>query len=796
MPKFIFLHQRNQMDCGPTCLAMICRYYGKNFNIQSLRDKTEIGKEGVNLLGISNAAENIGFRTQGVQLTFAQLINEAPLPCILHWGQNHFVVLLKPGRYLRSLYRGTKYREDRIIIADPGKGIIKLSKEEFKQNWISSTITALPDSLFPPPLEGIGEAGIALLLEPTPEFYKQDSEKEGKLGWGMLFGYFAQQKRYIVQLFVGLLLGSLLQLIFPFLTQSIVDTGINQHNLPFIYLILAAQFMLFFGRTVVEFIRSRILLYISTKINLAILSDFWIKLMKLPLSYFDTKKTGDIIQRIGDHKRIESFLTGSALNTLFSLFNLVIFSVVLLQYNTYVFAIFCIGSILYFLWIKLFLRYRRSLDYKRFAVASKENTATMQLIYGMQEIKLNGAEHLRRWEWEGLQASLFKLSFKSLSLSQYQQAGAFFINEGKNILITFFVAKSVLDGQLTLGAMLAVQYIIGQLNSPVEQLIGFAQQAQDAKISLERLNEIHQMEEEEPQDKELSRQLPESRSISLANLSFTYTGAGNEPVLKNINLHIPEGKTTAIVGMSGSGKTTLLKLLLKFYENYTGEIKIGASSIPQGGNKSEEQSEDYGASSLNSSQHPSLLSLSKNGEVAGVRLNSISPKYWRSHCGSVMQEGYIFNDSIAKNIAVSDERPDYNKLLHACKVANIQTFIESLPLGFNTKIGAEGNGISAGQKQRILIARAVYKNPEFVFFDEATNSLDANNERAIMENMNQFFKGKTVVVVAHRLSTVKHADNIVVLHNGEITECGTHGELAMKKGRYFELVRNQLELGN
>jgi ATP-binding cassette subfamily B protein len=788
---------------------MICRYYGKEISLQALRDKTEIGKEGVNLLGISNAAESIGYRTQAVQLTYTQITKEAPLPCILHWNQNHFVVMVKVSKSLL-------HRNDKITIADPGKGIIKLSKQEFLQDWLSNKIETpqypQQSSHHPSPFgegpaspsaslwrpEGVRseQAGIALLLEPTPDFYKQPNEKENKLGWGMLLGYFTQQKRYIVQLFIGLLLGSLLQLIFPFLTQSIVDTGINQHNLPFIYLILVAQFMLFFGRTVVEFIRSRILLYISIKINLAILSDFWIKLMKLPLSYFDTKKTGDIIQRIGDHKRIESFLTGSALNTLFSLFNLVIFSVVLLQYDTYVFAIFCVGSTLYFLWIKIFLRYRRSLDYKRFAVASKENTATMQLIYGMQEIKLNGAEHLRRWEWEGLQASLFKLSFKSLSLNQYQQAGAFFINEGKNILITFFVAKSVLDGQLTLGAMLAVQYIIGQLNSPVEQLIGFAQQAQDAKISLERLNEIHQMEEEEPQDKELSRQLPESRSISLTNLSFTYTGAGNEPVLRNINLYIPEGKTTAIVGMSGSGKTTLLKLLLKFYENYQGEIKIGAPSIPQGGSKSEEQSKDYKASSLNSSQHPSLLSLSKDGEGAGVRLNSISPKYWRSHCGSVMQEGYIFNDSIAKNIAVSDEHPDYSKLLHACKVANIQAFIESLPLGFNTKIGAEGNGISAGQKQRILIARAVYKNPEFIFFDEATNSLDANNEKTIMENMNQFFKGKTVVVVAHRLSTVKHADNIVVLHNGEITESGTHGELAMKKGRYFELVRNQLELGN
>ncbi len=733
--NFYFIEQKDAMDCGPTCLAMISRYYGKSISLQTLRNKTEIGKEGVNLLGINNAAESIDFRTQGVQLTYTQLTKEAPLPCILHWGQNHFVVLVKVKR---SLLR----RDDIITVADPGKGMIKLSKEEFLQHWASSNLD--------------GEAyGVALLLEPTPDFDNQQNEKETKLGWGLLLGYFAQQKRYIVQLFIGLLLGSLLQLIFPFLTQSIVDTGINQHNLPFIYLILAAQFMLFFGRTVVEFIRSRILLYISTKINLAILSDFWIKLMRLPLSYFDTKQTGDIIQRIGDHKRIESFLTGSALSTLFSLFNLVIFSVVLLQYNTYVFGIFCTGSVLYFFWIKIFLRYRRSLNYKQFAIAAKENTATMQLIYGMQEIKLNGAEDLRRWEWEGLQAGLFKLSFKSLSLSQYQQAGAFFINEGKNILITFFVAKSVLEGQLTLGAMLAVQYIIGQLNSPVEQLISFTQQAQDAKISLERLNEIHQMEEEEPADKALSKQLPEHKSLHFNNLSFTYAGAGNEPVLKNINLIIPEGKITAIVGMSGSGKTTLLKLLLKFYENYQGEIKIGESN-----------------------------------------LKYISPKYWRSHCGSVMQDGYIFNDTIAKNIAVSDDRPDYNKLLYACKVANILAFIESLPLGFNTRIGAEGNGISAGQKQRVLIARAAYKDPEFIFFDEATNSLDANNEKVILENLSTFLKNKTVVVVAHRLSTVKHADNIIVLHNGQITETGTHEELAMKKGKYFELVRNQLELGN
>ena len=570
-------------------------------------------------------------------------------------------------------------------------------------------------------------------------------------------------------------IASLLQLIFPFLTQSIVDTGISTNNLPFIYLVLIAQLVLFFSRMVVEFIRSRLLLFISTHINASILSDFWIKLMKLPISFFDTKMTGDIIQRLGDHRRIESFLTGSTLNVLFSMVNLVMFSVVLLLYNTTIFYIFAIGSVLYFLWIKIFLKFRRQLDFKRFAIASKENTATMQLIYGMQEIKLNGAEQSKRWEWENLQTQLFKLGFKGLSLSQYQQAGVFFINEGKNILITFFVAKAVLDGQLTLGAMLAIQYIIGQLNSPVEQLIGFVQSAQDAKISLERLNEIHQLEEEEaaspnPSAGGAAGFLPSDKSLTFHNVSYTYPGAGNEPILKNINLKIPEGKVTAIVGMSGSGKTTLLKLLLKFYNNYTGEIAIGGFKEPGLG---------VGKASPN-----------------GGGWRGLSPKFWRRQCGSVMQDGYIFNDNIAKNIAVSDEVPDYKKLLHACKVANILSFIESLPLGFNTKIGAEGNGISAGQKQRILIARAVYKDPEYIFFDEATNALNANNEKAIMQNLNDFFKDKTVVVVAHRLSTVKNADNIIVLDNGEVTEQGTHEELTMKRGEYYQLVKNQLELGN
>lgn len=552
-----------------------------------------------------------------------------------------------------------------------------------------------------------------------------------------------------------MLVGSLLQLIFPYLTQSIVDTGINTGNLNFVQVILVAQFTLFFALTFTEFIRSRILLFVSTHINVSILSDFWMKLMRLPMDFFDTKQTGDILQRINDHKRIESFVTGTALQTVFSVFNLLIFSVVLLTYNTRIFFIFLGGSFLYFMWIRIFLKYRRQLDYKNFAAISKESTATMQLIQGMQEIKLNNAEHLKRWEWEGLQASVFKLNFKSLSLSQYQQAGAFFINEGKNIFITYLVAKSVLEGQLTLGAMLAIQYIIGQLNSPVQQLIQFTQQAQDAKISLERLNEIHQLEDEEPGNTSFSNHISDNGNITLHNLNFTYPGAGNLAVLKNISTGFPSGKVTAIVGMSGSGKTTILKLIQKFYSSYAGDLKIGERN-----------------------------------------LKYLSPHYWRSISGSVMQDGFIFNDNIAKNIAVGDENPNYEKLINACKVANILNFVESMPLGFNTKIGAEGNGISAGQKQRILIARAAYKNPQFLFFDEATNALDANNEKAIMENLQQFFEGRTVIVVAHRLSTVRNADKIIVLEGGEIIEEGNHESLAAKKGKYYELVKNQLELGN
>lgn len=722
--NFPFYKQPDQMDCGPTCLRMIAKHYGKNFTLQHLREISGINREGVSLLGISEAAEKIGFRTMGSRLTLEQL-SELELPYILHWNQNHFVVLYR-------IKKGVYY------IADPGKGLIQFTLAELKQRWISND-----------------DFGIALILSPTPDFYTQEGDKSEGLNWGYLFKYLYRYKQLVIQLFVGLGVGSLLQLIIPFLTQSIVDIGINTRNLNFIYIILIAQTMLFLGRMSVDFIRSWILLHISTRINISILTDFLIKLMKLPMSFFDTKMTGDIMQRMNDQKRIESFLTGPTLSIIFSLFNLIIFTGVLAYYNVNIFFIFLVSSVLYSLWVIAFLKKRRELDFKRFDISSKNQSSVVQLISGMQEIKLNNCEQQKRWEWEHLQAGLFKFSVKSLSLTQIQQSGAFFINEGKNILITFLVAKAVIDGQLTLGGMMAIQYIVGQVNSPIEQMLGFIQQLQDAKISLERLNEIHQMEDEEPVNQTFLHELPSQKTIHLNQVTFTYPGAGNEPVLKGVDLTIPEGKTTAIVGMSGSGKTTILKLLLRFYTPQKGEIKLGATYMDQ-----------------------------------------IGYRYWRGKCGIVMQDGFIFSDSIAKNIAVADEYPNMQKLQHAINVANIGDFIDGLPLGLNTKIGAEGNGISQGQKQRILIARAVYKDPEFIFFDEATNALDANNESVIMNNLVEFFKSRTVVVVAHRLSTVKNADNIVVLHKGIIIEQGTHAELTKSKGEYYNLVKNQLELGN
>ena len=725
--------QLDRMDCGPTCLRMIAKYYGRVYSLQTLRDKAFISRSGVSLLGISEAAESIGFRTTGVKITFEQLVDDFPLPCILHWNQQHFVVCYRIRK------RRNKYK---ILIGDPaGTQTVTYNEEEFKRCWISSR-------------EKGQDTGVALVLEPTPDFYSMEEDrKEAKKKLNFFFRYLSPHKKALVQLVLGMVIGSILQLIVPFLTQALVDVGIRDNNLNFITLILVAQLIIFIARLSVDFIRSWLLLHMNIRINISLISDFLVKLMRLPLHFFDTKMIGDIMQRIGDHSRIESFLTGSSISTLFSFVNFIVFGFVLAYYDLSIFGLFLLGNLLYVIWVLSFMKYRRELDLRRFSQASTEQSTLYQIITGMQEIKLNNCETQKRWKWERIQVKLFKISVKGLALQQYQQVGSVFFNQTTNILISYIAARAVVEGNMTLGMMMSLTYIIGQLNSPIEQFIGFARSFQDAKISLERLNEIHQKEDEEETAVDKVSFLPQDHTFTIENLCFSYDGSPDY-VLNNVNLTIPRNKITAIVGASGSGKTTLIKLLLGFYTPNKGNIKVG-----------------------------------------DVYLKNINPHLWRSVTGSVMQDGFIFSETIAENIAIGEEVIDKERLLKAAQIANIDQFIDSLPLGYNTKIGMEGSGISQGQRQRILIARAVYKNPDFLFFDEATNALDANNEREIMEHLNEFYRGKTVVIVAHRLSTVQNADKIVVLDKGGIVEEGTHQELTCLKGIYYRLVKNQLELG-
>ncbi len=730
MTNFPYYRQADSKDCGATCLKIIAKHYGRILNIQTLRNLSETTRKGTSLLTLSEAAENIGFRSLGIKLNAVKL-EEAPLPLILHWNKDHFVVLYK-------IKKGIYY------IADPAHGLIEYSKEEFLKFWIGNNATKST------------QEGIALLLEPTPKFYQSefDNTENRTFGFDLLFKYLIPYKSFVFQLAIGLLAGSVLQLLVPFLTQSVVDVGIQNQNIHFIYLILFAQLFLFLGKTALELIRSWILLHLSTRINISLISDFFIKLMNLPISFFDVRMTGDIMQRINDHHRIERILTTSSLNVLFSAINMVIMGGVLAYYNLKIFAVFFIGSILYFFWVTIFLKRRKELDYKRFSEVSQEQSKVIELINGMQEIKLHNAEKQKRWGWEYIQARLFKVSMKGLVLEQSQTIGSNFINELKNIIIVFLSAKLVIDGQITLGMMMAISSIVGSLNAPVLQLIGFIREAQDAKISLARLSEIHEKEDETQQEEIQTHHIPQNSDIVIKNLSFRYIGS-DSMVLDNLSLTIPANKITAIVGTSGSGKTTLMKILLKFYEPTAGEISIGKTP-----------------------------------------LKTIAQKTWRSHLGCVMQEGYIFNDTIANNVAIGVDIIDKQRLVYSSDVANIKDFIENYPLGYNTKIGMEGIGMSTGQKQRLLIARAVYKNPEMLFFDEATSALDANNEKEIMEKLDVFFKNKTVVVIAHRLSTVMNADQIVVLEKGKIVEIGNHKELVDLNGSYFKLVKNQLQLGS
>lgn len=733
---FTFYRQHDAMQCGITCLKMVCKYYGREYSLDELSKLCSTSRAGVTLLGINEAASELGFRTFCGKPTIEQL-TEAPLPAILHWNQNHFVVLYK----VKKLRNG----KHRYYIADPGRDLLCYTDEEMQDYW--AVVKTLGDY----------DRGVALFLQPMPQFYENNrQERSEKRSFGFLLGYLKQYRRYFGQIILGLLLGSIIQLIFPFLTQAIVDVGINYRDINFIYLILLAQLTLTISRTAVDFIRRWILLHISMRINISLISDFFIKLLRLPMSFFDTKLTGDIMQRMTDHRRIESFLTGQTLSILFSIINFIIFGIVLLCYNTSIFAVFALCSLIYAVWIILFLRKRKQLDYLYFEKQAANNNKTLQFIIGMQEIKLQDCEQRRRWEWEDAQADLFDANMKSLKLQQTQEAGSIFINETKNIIITVLAATAVINNEMTLGMMLAVQYIIGQLNAPVEQLLNFIYSMQDVSISLERINEIH----EKPNEASIAGALtsfdhPSGCDIKLNDVVFRYDKHLEPNIIDHVTTVLPQGKVTAIVGTSGSGKTTLIKLLLGYYPLLHGQIIIGS--------------------------HP---------------INNYNLKWWRRQCGVVMQDGFIFSESIARNIAVDDGEIDRKRLLHAARIANIEDYIENLPLKYNTIIGQDGIGLSQGQKQRILIARAVYKDPPYIFLDEATNALDANNERAIVENLARFYHGKTVVVVAHRLSTVRHADNIIVLEQGKIVESGQHEDLITAKGAYYNLVKNQLELGN
>lgn len=727
--------QLDAMDCGPSCLRMIAKHYGKTYTLETLRERCFITREGVSMLGISDAAEGIGFKTLGVKISFKQLVEEARLPCILHWNQNHFVVCYD----IKKRRNG----EVDVYIADPASKKLVYKKEEFLKCWLSKK-------------ENQKDLGIALLLEPGPQFGKvEDERRSSKRDLTFFVRYLLPYKGQFVQLGIGMLIGSGLQLIFPFLTQAMVDIGVRDSNLGFITLVLIAQLCLFVAQLAVGFIRSWIMLHVNTRIDISLISDFLMKLTHLPLRYFDTKMTGDIMQRIGDHGRIKSFLMGSSINIIFSAFNFVVFAAILGYYNWMILAIFLFGNALYIIWILAFMKYRRVLDIKRFNQSATEQSKLIQLIQGMQEIKLNNCEKQKRWEWERIQVKLFKIGIKGLAVGQIQQVGSVFFTQTTSIVISFLAAKAVVDGGMTLGMMMSLTYIIGQVSAPISEFIGFAQAYQDAKISIERLNEVHRRRDEEYGIASKLNRLPEVKDITFDHVTFSYSGAERDYALEDVSLTIPEHKVTAIVGASGSGKTTIIKLLLGFYKPLHGTIKIGETP-----------------------------------------LDAINPHLWRGKTGTVMQESYIFSDTIARNIAIATDEVDIDRLRHAVKVANISDFIHSLPMGYDTKIGMEGSGTSQGQRQRLLIARAVYKDPEFIFLDEATNSLDANNEKVIMDNLNEFYQGKTVLIVAHRLSTVRNADNIIVLEKGRIIEQGNHEELTRKRGAYYTLVKNQLELGN
>ncbi len=753
--RYAFHRQLDYMDCGPTCLKMVASYYGKEYSMDFMRAITGVSKEGVTLMGLCEAAESIGLKTLPVRVSLQEIQQQVPRPCILHWNQDHFVVLYAVKKNFWKAH-------PTFVVADPAHALVELSEEVFRETWQNSQ-----------------EKGIALLMEPTAEFYSlSKGPQTPENSFSFLFQYLIPYRRYGLQVLLGIVFSSLLALLFPFLLQSLVDYGIQQRNYRFIHLVLFSQGLFLVGSLSVDFIRNWIVLHVSSRVSVSIITSFLTKLMKLPLRYYDSKNVGDIIQRIADHQRIESFLTGSSLQTLLALVNLVTFSVILGIYSRFILLLFGVGSLFTFLWILLFLKKRNQLDYHRFQRLREQQNSIYDLITGIHEIKLNIGERARRWEWENVQAKLFRVNIKALALQQYQEIGASLLTYAKNLTISYVIALAVIEQEFTLGIMFSISYVVGQMNSPILQLIHFLHSWQDAHMSVKRLSEIHARSDEET-DQAIARHLKmedeaafthsfyESSSLNshlhqrstsapgihLEQLSFHYENSKDRLALSRISMHIPPGKITAIVGASGSGKTTLLKLLLKFYEPTSGTI-----------------------------------------QVEGKRLKETSSQAWRKRCGVVFQDGYVFSDTIARNIAVDGQPIEEQRLMQAVKAANFLEVVEQTTMGFATKVGYGGLALSGGQKQRLLIARALYKNPAYLFFDEATSALDAENERQVLRNLETFFVDRTVVVIAHRLSTIQQADQIIVMHQGQIVQVGTHESLtAHTSGPYYELVKNQLQ---
>ncbi len=723
-----FVRQYDAMDCGPACISMIALSHGKRISLETIRKKAYITREGVSFLGLKSAAESIGFSVKGVRIPFSVLAEKAPLPCIVHWQQNHFVVV-------------NRISHDRVWVSDPALGRLRMNRSEFFKGWSAGKNDNEPE-------------GMALFLEPGPSFSQIADDPPPKTGFSFLLPYLKPYRRQIALLLAGLVAGSLIQLIFPFLTQAIIDRGIKNNDIRLIWLILAGQLALVAGRMAVEFTRGWLLLHLGTKLNISIVSDFLARLMSLPIAYFDSKLNGDILQRIEDNSRIESYLTSSSLSILFSFFNFMVFGIVLAFYSIPVLLVFLAGTILYLLYVAVYMPSRERLDNMRFRQMAETGNKMINIVNGMQEIKLAGNEDRNRREWEALQEDMHKTRVKGLKIFQFQTAGGTLIHESANIFITVISATSVINGTMTLGMMLAVQFITGQLNGPVSQIISFMRSTQDARISLERLAEVHAMDPEEPPDTKKEWLAPGEMRIAVSDLSFRYEGPGSPWVINDLNLVIPPGKITAVVGESGSGKTTLIKLLMGFYTPEKGQITINDTPL---------------------------------GDISVTSL--------RRATGVVMQDGYIFPDTILANIAPGHDSPDMHRVTNALRVANLQPLLDNLPAGLNTRVGQGGHGLSQGQKQRILIARVIYKEPSLLLLDEATGALDASNERLIVGNLSDFYAGRTVIIVAHRLSTVRYADQIVVLEKGNIAEAGNHEELIRRKGAYYRLIKDQLELG-